>query len=156
LRLLRNAKAKTKKNDPPLRKHLYPQPRLRLGQWLAQEKIASAMMDLSDGLSSDLTRLCAASGAGARVEETKLPVVKLPASLATEGVDPFKLALHGGDDYELLFTVPKDKIRLLPRSFEGVTLTQIGEVTRQKKITLVHADGSTEMLIPRGWDPFRR
>ena len=156
LRLLRKAKARAKKNDPSLRKHLYPEPRLRLGQWLAKKSIASAMMDLSDGLSTDLMRLCAASGVGARVEAARLPVVKLPAYNLKREVDLLKLALHGGDDYELLFTVANAKTQLLPRSFEGVRLTQIGEVTRQKKITLVHAGGRTEMLIPRGWDPFRR
>ncbi len=156
LRLLRNGKTKARKKDLSLRKHLYPEPRLRLGQWLAKKRIVSAMMDLSDGLSTDLTRLCAASGVGARVEERKLPLAKLPASNLQGDVDLLKLALHGGDDYELLFTVPKAKARLLPRLLEGVTLTQIGEVTRQKKITLEHAGGRTEMLIPRGWDPFRR
>ncbi len=156
LRLLRNTKAKVKKNDPLLRKHLYPEPRVRLGQWLAKKRIASAMMDLSDGLSSDLARLCAASGVGARVEERKLPAAKLPASNLQGDVDPLKLALHGGDDYELLFTVPKAKARLLPRLLEGVTLTHIGEVTRHTKITIEHAGGRTEMLLPRGWDPFRR
>jgi thiamine-monophosphate kinase len=158
LRLLRKAKAHARKNDPSLRKHLYPEPRLRLGQWLAKKRITSAMMDLSDGLSSDLTRLCAASGVGARVEEAKLPLVKLPApNLHSQGdIDLLELALHGGDDYELLFTAPKGKIRLLSRSYEGVTLTQIGELTRQKKITLEHAGGHAEMLIPHGWDPFRR
>jgi len=156
LRLLKNNKAKADKNDPLLRKHLYPMPRLLLGQLVAEKRVASAMMDLSDGLSSDLTRLCAASGVGARIEQEKLPVVKLSAPFLRGGADPLKLALHGGDDYELLFTVPKAKAERLPRSFEGVTLTQIGEVTRQKKITLEHAGGRTETLIPRGWDPFRQ
>ena len=158
LLLLRGSKSMADKGNVLLREHLYPEPRLRLGQWLAKKRLASAMMDLSDGLSSDLTRLCAASGVGARVEEAKLPMVKVPARYlhSQEEVDPVKLALYGGDDYELLFTVPKGKIRLLPRSFEGATLTQIGEVKRQKKITLEHASGRAEMLIRRGWDPFRR
>lgn len=155
LRLLRGGGAKADKNDPWLKKHLYPEPRLGQGQWLADKGIASTMMDISDGLSSDLPRLCAASSVGARIEEDKLPAAKLPASFSRGGADPLKLALHGGDDYELLFTVPRDKIRLLPRSFEGVTLTQIGEVAQEKQITLVHAGGRTEKLIPRGWDPFR-
>lgn len=155
LRLLKNAKARAKPSDRSLRKHLYPEPRLKLGQWLAEKRIASAMMDLSDGLSSDLSRLCAASGVGARIEGGKLPVVKPPASYLRGGADPLKSALDGGDDYELLFTVPKAKTSLLPRSFEGVTLTQIGEATRQKKITLVRPGGRPEILIARGWDPFR-
>lgn len=156
LRLLKKAKARAKKNDPSMRKHLYPLPRIRLGQWLAEKRIARAMMDLSDGLSSDLPRLCAASGVGARIEEGKLPILEQHAHIARRGVNPLKLALDGGDDYELLFTVPKARTRLLPRSFESVTLTQIGEVTRQKKIILERAGGRAEILIPQGWDPFRR
>jgi thiamine-monophosphate kinase len=156
LRLLRKAKARAKPRDPLLRKDLYPEPRLRLGQWLAKKRIASAMMDLSDGLSNDLTRLCAASGVGARVEEGKLPAAKLPAANLRGDVQPLELALHGGDDYELLFTVPTAKARLLPRSFEGVTLTQIGEVTREKKINVRKVGGRSIALTPHGWDPFRR
>ena len=156
LRLLRSGKVKTDDKDPYVKKHLYPEPRLVLGQWLSEKCVASAMMDLSDGLSSDLPRLCAASGVGARIEETKLPVVKLPARFARGGVDPLKLALDGGDDYELLFTVPKGKARLVPGSLEGVRLTKIGEVTRKKKIILGQAGGLTRQLMPRGWDPFRR
>ena len=153
---LRKTKANAKKNDSSLRKHLYPEPRLRLGQWLAEKRIAAAMIDVSDGLSSDLTRLCAASGVGARIEEGKLPEVAPHAHFAFRVVDRLRLALHGGDEYELLFAVPKAKTRLLPQSFEGVTLTQIGEATRQKKIILEHANGCTEKLIPQGWDPFRK
>jgi thiamine-monophosphate kinase len=156
LRLLQAGKTKTGNSKAWLRKHLYPEPRLRLGRWLAENRIATAMMDLSDGLSSDLPRLCAASGAGARIEETSLPIVKLPARFARGGVDPLKLALNGGDDYELLFTVPKGKARLVPGSLEGVRLTKIGEVTREKKITLAQVSGLSRLLIPSGWDPFRR
>ena len=156
LRLLRKAKARAKPSEPLLRKHLYPEPRLRLGEWLARKRIASAIMDLSDGLSSDLARLCAASGVGARIEGGKLPAAKLPASNLQGDDEPLKLALHGGDDYELLFTVPKTKARHLPRSFHGVILTPIGEVTRQKKINVVEVGGGSRALIPHGWDPFRR
>ena len=156
LRLLQAGKTKTGNSKAWLRKHLYPEPRLRLGRWLAENRIATAMMDLSDGLSSDLPRLCAASGAGARIEETSLPIVKLPARFARGGVDPLKLALNGGDDYELLFTVPKGKARLVPGSLEGVRLTKIGEVTREKKIILGEVGGLSRLLIPSGWDPFRR
>src|SRR5579864_321795 len=156
LRLLRSGKVKTDDKDPSVKKHLYPEPRLVLGQWLSEKCVASAMMDLSDGLSSDLPRLCAASGVGARIEETKLPVAKLPARFAHGGVDPLNLALDGGDDYELLFTVPKGKARLVPGSLEGVRLTKIGEVTRKKKIILGQAGGLTRELMPHGWDPFRQ
>lgn len=156
LRIMRQRKGAASKKNPLTRKHLYPEPRLALGQWLVKKGLATAMMDLSDGLSSDLPRLCAASGVGARIEETKLPVVKLPLRFARGGVDPLKLALDGGDDYELLFTVPKGKARLVPGFLEGVRLTKIGEVTRKKKIILGQVGGLTRELMPLGWDPFRR
>ena len=67
LQILRCGARISSQNDPSLRKHLYPEPRLALGQWLARRKLASSMMDISDGLSSDLARLCAASRVGARM-----------------------------------------------------------------------------------------
>ena len=66
-----------------------------------------------------------------------------------------QLALHGGDDYELLFTVPRKRTNSLPRSFRGLPLTQIGIVTADKKIILVNENGREQQLDPGGWDPFR-
>jgi thiamine-monophosphate kinase len=148
LRLLRSAK-RVSLRDARLQKHLYPQPKIALGQWLSEKRVASAMMDLSDGLSSDLQRLSVASGVGALIDASKLPTVE-----AAEA-DRVQLALHGGDDYELLFTIPKKKVRLLPRSIGGVTLTAIGEVTRGCQVMLVDARGKKKTLEAAGWDPFR-
>jgi len=141
---------KIKSGDKRLRKHLYPEPRIALGQWLAEKNIASAMMDISDGLSTDLTRLCEASKVGARVNASRLPINQishLSSSLST--------ALHGGDDYELLFTVPKTHVSKLPSSYRGVQLTQIGEITANKRLLLIGNDKKAELLIQGGWDPFR-
>lgn len=155
LRLLR-AKERVHKKDPALKKHLYPEPRLALGRWLSARGIATAMMDLSDGLSSDLPRLCAASGVGARIESTSIPAVSLAGRRDTKRLDPLDLALNGGDDYELLFTVRPSKARRLPRSFQGIPLTKIGEITRERILILVQSDGLEETLRVAGWDPFRR
>jgi thiamine-monophosphate kinase len=156
LRLLRGkGSARTNKKDPALRKHLYPEPRIALGRYLSDGRIATAMMDLSDGLSSDLPRLCAASGVGARLAAAKLPAVDLTARRGAKKADRLDLALNGGDDYELLFTVPPSKARRLPRTFQRIPLTAIGEITRQPSLTLVHSDGREQSLRPRGWDPFR-
>jgi thiamine-monophosphate kinase len=149
LRLLRGTK-RLNAREARLRKHLYPEARVELGQWLNEKRLATAMMDLSDGLSSDLGRLCEASGVGAAVETRKLPVVR------KAGADGLELALQGGDDYELLFTVPKGKARLLPRSFGGVTLTAVGETTRGREVVVVGEDGTRRKFEPLGWDPFRR
>jgi thiamine-monophosphate kinase len=149
LRLLRVAK-RVNLRDARLRKHLYPEARVELGQWLSEKRVASAMMDLSDGLSSDLGRLCDASGVGAVVETRKLPVVR------KAGAGGLELALHGGDDYELLFTVAKTKAHLLPRAIGGVALTAIGEITQGREVVLVGQDGSRRKLEPLGWDTFRK
>ena len=133
-----------------LRKHLYPEPRLALGQWLAEKRLATAMMDLSDGLSSDIPRLCAASGVGATIDSGLLPLASLKDRRRA-----LALALHGGDDYELLFTVSSLKAALLPGKFRGVKLTRIGKITHGRKILLQDAKGGTALLGPGGWDPFR-
>jgi thiamine-monophosphate kinase len=166
--LSRNLDPNRDPNDSPLRKHLYPEPRLALGQWLVAKRLATAAIDLSDGLSSDLARLCTASGVGARVDAGKLPVVNVPASprhgrhqsanaskIAPRD-EPLMLALHGGDDYELLFTVPKRKEMQIPPAFAGVPLISIGEITASRKILLVGQNSRSTVLEPGGWDPFRK
>jgi thiamine-monophosphate kinase len=156
LRLVRRSSSRAGWRNPALKKHLYPEPRLALGQWLAEKQIASAIMDLSDGLSTDLFRLCASSGVGARVFAEKIPAVKVSGRAGRTVGDALELALHGGDDYELLFTVPRNKKNLLPPSFRGVPLANIGEITAARKIVLMNERGLQQMIEPRGWDPFRR
>lgn len=157
LRRIRGSKQRADNRSPLLRKHLYPEPRLALGRWLAERGLASSMMDLSDGLSTDLPRLCAASGVGARLEAAKIPAVRLPNQVSAKlGTDPLDLALHGGDDYELLFTVPQRKLQRLPRSFRGIPITAIGEVTHEKELLLLDRIGREVLLLNRGWDPFRQ
>jgi thiamine-monophosphate kinase len=155
LRLLKKGKARPNPKHPPMRKHLYPEPRLALGQWLVAKRIASAMMDLSDGLSSDLPRLCAASGVGARLLACQIPAAQLPARNHKGSADLLQLALHGGDDYELLFTVTPRRRNLVPRSLRGLPLTEIGVITLERQIVLVDENGRERSLSARGWDPFR-
>lgn len=155
LQLLKRSRGTAARNNPLVRKHLYPEPRLALGHWLAQKGWATAMMDLSDGLSSDLPRLCAASSVGAKVDLAKIPVVQTSAPNSTRGHDRLQLALHGGDDYELLFTVPARKAKLLPKTYQGVSLTAIGRITRVRKLLVLEESGHAIELKPRGWDPFR-
>src|SRR5258708_403421 len=156
LQIVRRGKGAVEKNNPFTRKHLYPEPRLALGQWLVKKGLATAMMDLSDGLSSDLSRLCAASAVGALLEKTKIPQVQIPDAALDHGHDPLQLALHGGDDYELLFTVPPRNAKLLPKTFRGVGLTAMGRITRNRKLLVLDERGRAMQLHPRGWDPFRK
>ena len=156
LRLLKRDNKLTASRNPAARKHLYPEPRLALGQWLVKNGLASAMMDLSDGLSSDLPRLCAASKVGALLEKVKIPRLKITNVALSHRHDPLQLALHGGDDYELLFTVPPRKVKRLPKTFQGVSLTAIGRIRRGRELLVLEESGNTTPLMPRGWDPFRK
>lgn len=155
LQLLKWRNERTSRGDPQVRKHLYPEPRIAFGRWLAEKRMASAMMDLSDGLSSDLPRLCAASSVGARVETARIPSVRVSDLRQLRGSDPLQLALHGGDDYELLFTVPAKKLSVLPQSYRGLALTAIGKITREPTLVLVEQGGNERPLVPGGWDPFQ-
>jgi thiamine-monophosphate kinase len=154
LRLIERG-AKANPQDPRLRKHLFPEPRLRAGLWLAERGLATAMMDLSDGLSTDLPRLCKASNVGARLEETKLPCVQLAGNGGTLKFEPKRLALHGGDDYELLFTVAKKNLKHIPGKIRALPITRIGEVTLNRQVVLARQGGPAEELKNKGWDPFR-
>jgi len=141
--------------------HLYPEPRLALGRWLAEKRLASALIDLSDGLSTDLHHLCQASGVGARLWAERIPG---PSPLSSHPTptrpltrhDALRLTLHGGEDYELLFAVPRRRLSLMPRQLGGVALSCIGEVRRTKELLLVGPNGKTRPLDPGGYDHFRR
>jgi thiamine-monophosphate kinase len=129
---------------PTLQPLFYPQPRLRIGRALRERNLASAMIDLSDGLSIDLARLCKESGVGARVEEAAIP-----RSART----PLDCALHGGEDFELLFTVRSERTRLLPRRIGGVPLTRIGRIIRGRKLELMRG-GKVLPLPVLGFEHF--
>jgi thiamine-monophosphate kinase len=156
LQLLCRTKGFAPRNSPILNKHLYPEPRLELGRWLAEKKFATAMIDLSDGLSSDLARLCSASRIGALVEGGKVPQIRFPHASSKYAADPMQFAFQGGDDYELLFTVPPRKAKLLPKTLHGLSLTAIGKITRSRKVLVLDEQGHATQLMPRGWDPFRK
>ena len=144
-----------------LHRHLYPEPRLAIGRMLALRGLATAAMDISDGLSIDLARLCAASRVGAVIHVTALPVYREERSGTPrpvrrgERAAQFVRALHGGEDYELLFAVPRRLASRVPANFHGVPITRIGELTRRRTI-LLETDGRTRRLRPLGWDHFAR
>jgi thiamine-monophosphate kinase len=125
-------------------KHFYPQPRVAVGQFLREKKLASAMIDISDGLSTDLGHVCEESGTGAVVYAEALPVAGGKVGLT--------LALHGGDEYELLFTAGPE--RRIPKQIAGMPVTRIGEILSGKYMRLATADGKTQPLKPAGWEHF--
>jgi thiamine-monophosphate kinase len=128
------------------RKHFYPEPRVEVGKFLREKKLVSAMIDISDGLSTDLSHICEESGVGAVIHADGIPA-------GVRGKDALRFALHGGDEYELLFTAgPGYRI---PKQVAGVPITQIGEIVRGKQMKLTLKDGNSEALAPGGWEHFK-
>jgi len=140
--------------SPLLEKHLRPEARVELGKWLARDRLATAMMDLSDGLSSDLARLCDASKAGAQIELDRVPFAAVEFRKRFVQEELRQAALHGGDDYELLFCVANRDLRRVPGTFRGVKLTEIGRITRGSTVELVDSSRRIVPLRPLGWNPF--
>ncbi len=154
LEMVRRGQGRTQWASRILQKHLRPEPRLKLGAWLAMNRLATAMIDTSDGLSSDLANLCHAGRVGATVNWEKLPKVIVPSRLKLSPQKVRALCLHGGDDYELLFAVSPRNKKKIPPSFGGAPLTLIGQITSGKKLFIQEATGARD-LHPEGWDPLR-
>ncbi|HUX07638.1 MAG TPA: thiamine-phosphate kinase [Acidobacteriota bacterium] len=130
-------------------RHLRPEPCLSLGRKLAAERLANACIDTSDGLVIDLGHVGEASKLGAMIYEKWIPLPEMPAD---QDDDPFRLALHGGEDYGLLFTSHPDN-RAALETAGG--LFRIGNmVTALERIQLVRSDGTVEHLIPAGFSHF--
>lgn len=132
-------------------RHFYPEPRLELGRILREKGLATAMIDTSDGLSTDLAHLCEESEVGADIGEDLIPRARVGKPACEV---PLELALHGGEDYELLFTVPPKK--RIPSQIAGVPLTHIGVITRSvmPAIFLRDVEGVSRHLAVRGWEHF--
>ncbi len=152
MRVQPKSRRPTKKLNPrDYARHFYPEPRIELGRILCQKGLASAMIDTSDGLSTDLAHLCEESGVGAELDATLIPRATVGKPAREVDLD---LALHGGEDYELLFTVRDG--RGMPARIAGVDLTEIGHITRGPKILLRTPPNIASELPPRGWQHFER
>ena len=132
-------------------RHFFPEPRVELGRVLREKTLASAMIDTSDGLSTDLAHICEESGVGAEIDSSLIP--RAYAGKPAREVD-LELALHGGEDYELLFTAAQQK--RIPRHIAGVAITQIGRITRSRGIFVRNSKGVGYELHPRGWEHLRK
>src|SRR5579864_350629 len=135
--------AKPTKSSP----HFYPIPRLEVGSYLREHGLATAMIDLSDGLSVDLRHICEESGVAAILISNKVP---------TANNADLELALHGGEDYELLFTASKHA--KVPSRIAGVMVTEIGEIRNRRDyssaIQILGDNGKVRPLPQRGWEHF--
>ena len=139
--------------------HLRPRPRVAEGRWLAGAGGVTAMMDLSDGIATDLTRLVAESGTGATVELHRLPVAgatrEVAAALAHE---PTPWATGGGEDYELLLTCERgafDRLRAGLDTRLGTALTAVGEIHPGRGVRWIDADGR-DAVVAAGFEHFSR
>ena len=130
------------------KRHFHPVARVKVGQRLSRQGLASAMIDVSDGLSTDLEHICEESGVGAEIEAAALPLARVGRPRQQVALD---VALHGGEDYELLFT----SARKVPTKIVGVPVTWIGRVTRKREMVLVEGDGRGRKLVARGWEHFK-
>jgi len=148
---LLNSKRRKKLRPDLYPEHFFPTPLIKLGQILRQQGIASAMIDISDGFSTDLAHICVESGVGAEIREDLLPLAKL--GQAARSVD-VRFALHGGEDYQLLFTAPKEQA--VPAVIGGVAITEVGVITKSKDILLAHTNQRRSKLKPLGWEHFRK
>ena len=128
-------------------RHFHPVARVTVGRWLRRRGLASAMIDVSDGLSTDLEHICEESGVGAEIEVAAIPRARVGRPAQQVGFD---LALHGGEDYELLFT----SARKIPATVAGVQVTRIGRITRRRGMVRVE-DGRRQGLSAHGWEHFK-
>ncbi len=156
----------------------FPEPRLKVGQWLLRNARVTAMIDISDGLSTDMAHIAAESRVRATLLREAIPYDRSPQHTPavrmkarhTEGarIEPIEttrieedrrnldFALHGGEDYELLFTAPKKQ--KIPATIAGVQITRIGEIAPLKSgaspLVIADEDGRAEPLKKRGWEHF--
>ena len=141
--LFAGKKLKPERSNP----HFYPTPRIEVGNYLRKKRLATSMIDISDGSSVDLTHICDESGVAAVLSTGKIPIAKTA---------DLELALHGGEDYELLFTAGKHA--KVPSRIAGVAVTQIGEIRNRRDyssaIQILGDNGKVRPLSQRGWEHF--
>jgi thiamine-monophosphate kinase len=138
-------------------RYLYPQPRVRMGMLLGRNRAATACMDLSDGLADAVRQVAAASHVGIAIDADALPIAdEVRRWHREQNADPTAMALHGGDDYELLFTArPSQSGRLRNVKTHGgsAAITKIGEVTRDRRLIVRTPAGDAP--LPEGFEHFR-
>lgn len=143
-----------------LARYLTPQARLAEAAIIAAARQATAMIDLSDGLSSDIGHICRCSGVGARIDAARLPISAATEAIARRQALPaWELALNGGEDYELCFTAPPHYAAALAeavRAATGTPVSDVGEILpAERGQVLILPDGTQRPLAAGGWNHFR-
>jgi thiamine-monophosphate kinase len=141
--------------------HLRPHPRVAAGLALAQSGLVHAMMDISDGLATDMARMCQASGVGALLEETRIPLAPAMSRAAKEmGADPLHWALCGGEDFELLLTCAPEDLPALARGVAeaepGLGLTRVGTISSDEGVMLKNPQGELRDIAFTGYSHFAK
>ncbi len=138
-------------------RYLYPEPRVRIGMLLGRNRAATACMDLSDGLADAVRQVAAASSVGITIDADALPIADAVRRWHVDhNADPVAMALQGGDDYELLFTARPShagRLRDVKAHAGSLPITKIGEVTRDRRLTVRTSAGETP--LPEGFEHFR-
>jgi thiamine-monophosphate kinase len=142
-----------------VKKHLSPCPKVELGQAIAKYHLATAMIDVSDGLLIDTSHLLEESGVGVLMWEDRIPLSRLYRKwVRSFSKDPLRFALSGGEDYELLFTASsnmREKITSLARSLK-IPITRIGEILPKKEgLHIVRKDGKDYSPSHLGFEHFK-
>lgn len=144
-------------SEAAIRAHLRPEPRVEFGRRLGELGLATAMLDVSDGLAQDLSHICADSSVGAILDFDAVPVAEEVSVVTTNAADAFALAVSGGEDFELLFTAePKNEAALMRLATDcQLRLTRIGEITRSQPVAvLIRRHDQLTPLAIRGYDHF--
>jgi len=138
-----------------LEKHLMPKPRFDIAKLITENVKAHAMIDISDGLASEVHHICSASNVGAIVFEHNIPVDAITQRIAGElSESPTAYALYGGDEYELLFTISDNEYQKLGLLTNDVTI--VGRIVKPEQgIVLTRENGESEPLTPGGWNHFK-
>lgn len=135
-------------------KHLLPQPKIKEGLIISKNKLASCMIDISDGLSGELYKLKEENKVGFRIFEEKLPCSPaLKLFCENSNTNFVEIALSGGEDYELLFTCEENKLKILQEA--GVNFFVIGEVTSEKEIKIINKEGKAKIIEKSGYEHFK-
>jgi thiamine-monophosphate kinase len=130
---------------------------VKAGRIIGGLKVASALIDVSDGVAADLGHICRESGAGAIIDEASIPMENLFRRYCDQfELDPLHLALHVGEDYVLLGTVPRQSVDKLEGALNaaGCEFFAIGTITAEAGLRVRGGDGSLRTIRPRGWDHF--
>jgi thiamine-monophosphate kinase len=132
-----------------LGKHMEFEPRVNEALRLSELVEINAMIDISDGLSSDLNRICTQSKVGAIIEADKIPV----SQAAKESAEPLQAALNDGEDFELLFTLTAEQFEILKSKWDmAVAVTEVGTITQERQMKIKLPDGEIQELLPAGFD----